>query len=237
MSGLTDGDGSAKNSAPTEPGAATAPGSGAPGSASGVRRVVGVRRKADHEKADRPMASRPFTPVVNVGELETGFGFKRGDKFSARLVRIGAMIGAKELGCMLTVVEPGKRAWPFHAHHSVEEMFIVLQGTGEYRLGDKRYPIKAGDVMSAPAGGPESAHQIINTGAGQLSYLAISTMNQPDVIEHPDSGKVFILSRMDEGLDPATAKLRLGVRYSETVGFWDGEDDGKKAVPGQPEKT
>ncbi len=76
-------------------------------------------------------------------------------------------------------------------------MFVILVGTGEYRFGDERYPIKSGDVLAAPAGGPEKAHQIINTGEGDLQYLAFSNKAETDVVEYPDSGKFAVSSRHD----------------------------------------
>lgn len=43
-------------------------------------------------------------------------------------------------------------------------MFFVLQGTGEIRIGESTLPIRPGDVIACPAGGKETAHQIVNTG-------------------------------------------------------------------------
>jgi uncharacterized cupin superfamily protein len=46
--------------------------------------------------------------------------------FEARLGDIGRRLGAQKLGYNLTVVPPGKRAFPFHNHHINEEMFVVV---------------------------------------------------------------------------------------------------------------
>ena len=90
---------------------------------------------------------------------------------------------------MLHVVEPGKKAFPFHAHHVTQELFVILEGEGTYRFGDESYPVKAGDVCAAPTGGPEVAHQIVNTGKTALKYLGISAnpTGIGDVVEYPDS--------------------------------------------------
>jgi hypothetical protein len=37
------------------------------------------------------------------------------------------------------------------------------------------YIARSGDVIACPAGGRETAHQIINTGTDELRYLAVST--------------------------------------------------------------
>jgi len=42
-------------------------------------------------------------------------------------------------------------------------MFFVVEGQGELRLGDARHPIRAGDIVACPPGGPETAHHILNT--------------------------------------------------------------------------
>src|SRR5690242_3195816 len=100
--------------------------------------------------------------------------------FEARVGMIGPRIGAQKLGYNLTVLAPGKRAYPFHAHRVNEEMFFVVSGSGEVRIGKERYPIKAGDVIACPPGGAELAHQIVNTSQAELRYLAVSTKLSPD---------------------------------------------------------
>src|SRR6185295_20034336 len=117
--------------------------------------------------------------IVNIAELEFR-DFGHGDRYQARIGGIGARLGAQKLGYNLTVLPPGKRAFPFHAHRVNEEMFFVVEGEGEVRVGAARYPIKPGDVIACPAGGAEVAHQIANTSAtADLKYLAVSTKLSP----------------------------------------------------------
>ena len=163
-------------------------------------------------------------PVINMDELEL-MEFGHGEAFAAKLGRIGPVIGAEKLGCMLTVVEPGKRAFPFHAHHVIEEMFVILEGSGEYRVGDARHAVRKGDILAAPTGGPETAHQIINTGTETLKYLALSTMGDPDVVEYPDSDKFLVYSRLDETGRPHNAGfMKIGRRGDDSLDYWNGED-------------
>lgn len=163
-------------------------------------------------------------PIINMDEAPT-MEFGRGDKFLARLARLGTHIGAKDLGCMLITVPPGKCAFPFHAHHANEEMFIILQGIGEYRVGRLSYPVRPGDVIAAPSGKAETAHQIRNVGDSILKYLAISTMNDPDVVEYPDSGKFLVMSKIPEDRDLAKAGIRYIGRSENSLDYWDGETD------------
>ena len=100
------------------------------------------------------------SPVVNIAELELD-SWERGTLYGGSDVRIGPMIGVKDLGITYSEVPPGKSGCPFHNHHVEDEMFIILEGEGIYRFGDKTFPIKAGSVLGAPAGGQDTAHQII----------------------------------------------------------------------------
>ena len=61
--------------------------------------------------------------VVNLDELKLEH-FESGNKFEGKSVRIGPLIGAKDLGYSYDVVPPGKRSCPFHSHRGEEEMFL-----------------------------------------------------------------------------------------------------------------
>ena len=158
--------------------------------------------------------------IINLSELElqprppqfapTG---PAAERYDARVAFIGPRIGAKNLGYNLTAVPPGKRAFPFHSHRVQEEMFFVLEGTGELRIGAERFPVRAGDVIACPTGGPETAHQIINTGATELRYLAVSTKEPTEICEYPDTGKIA-------GFGDS---MRFVVRGDQQVGYWEGE--------------
>jgi len=162
-------------------------------------------------------------PILNI-EDATFMDFKSPNgKFDAKISRMGPVVGAQKLGAMLTVVEPGKRAFPFHVHHDIEEMFYVIEGEGEYRFGAETYPIRQGDLLGAPTGGPERAHQIVNTGSATLKYLSFSTMNKMDIVEYPDSNKFLAFSSEDGNVQ--TARVRYIGRLETSIGYFDGEDD------------
>jgi uncharacterized cupin superfamily protein len=161
-------------------------------------------------------------PVTNLADVELA-DWQHGEKFEAKIGSFAKTIGLQQLGCMLTVVPPGKAAFPYHVHHANDEMFLILQGSGEYRFGDKTYPVRAGDVVSAPAGGPELAHQIINTGAEEMRYLGISTTHFPEAVEYPESGKFAVWSRPHPTGDRAKLGLRFIGRREMSVNYWDGE--------------
>lgn len=148
---------------------------------------------------------------------------EHGEKFAARDAPLGPSVGAKLLGYSLIAVPPGKRAYPLHNHHVNEEMFLVLEGEGTVRIGGEQYPIRKGDVIAAPPGGPQTAHQIINTSDRELRYLAVSTMIPQEVVEYPDSGKIGVTVGCAPGGDPARRTFRFIGRPGERTDYWDGE--------------
>ena len=169
-------------------------------------------------------------PIVNLDELELkarpaafAAAGPAALKFDSRMASIGPRVGAQKLGYNLTAVPPGKRAFPFHNHRVNEEMFFVLQGRGEVRIGEQEYPIRAGDIVACPPGGKETAHQIVNTGAEELRYLAVSTKMSPEIAEYPDSGKFGVLAEFpsEAGAKPQT--FRFVGREGQQVDYWEGE--------------
>ena len=163
--------------------------------------------------------------ILNLDDLEYR-EWSNGERFAGRMGEIATPLGAEKLGYNLTVVPAGKRAFPMHSHRVIEEMFLVLEGEGEIRYRDDRFPIRPGDVIHCPAGGPETAHQIINTmDEGDLKYLAVSTTDSPDICQYPDSGKTLVHhfgpSRRRDGEDT----LRLILRQGEgEVDYWEDEE-------------
>ena len=67
-----------------------------------------------------------------------------------------------------------------------------------------------------PAGGPETAHQIINTGDVELRYLAVSTQESPEVCMYPDSGKYAVMVDGEGG-------FRTVGRLEESLSYWEDE--------------
>jgi len=138
--------------------------------------------------------------------------------YTSRRARFSDRIGARNLGYNLTVLPPGKAQCPFHCHHGEEEMFLILEGEGELRFGQERYPIRRHDVIACPPGGPEVAHQIINTGTEPMRYLSLSTLVAVDACEYPDSGKVMVVSGNRE-----STKLWKMFRMENAVDYYDRE--------------
>jgi uncharacterized cupin superfamily protein len=166
------------------------------------------------------------SPILNIADVELiDLGERarqRGSempttRFGGRIGAISPKIGARNLGYNLTVLAPGKAAFPKHSHRVNEEMFFILDGSGELRLGDATHPVRAGDVIACPPGGPDTAHQLINTGGDELRFLAVSTLMFPEICEYPDSGKLNAIT----GSGPDD--FRHIARHGEGLDYWDGE--------------
>lgn len=169
-------------------------------------------------------------PILNLADVElmprpaafaaTG---PAAERYDARMGQIASRLGAQKLGYNLTAVPPGKRAFPFHNHRVNEEMFFVVAGTGEIRIGGAVHPIRTGDVIACPPGGGETAHQIVNTGTTELRYLAVSTKLSPEIAEYPDTGKFGVLAEFPPGPDGKPRTFRYVGREGQGVDYWEGE--------------
>ena len=155
-------------------------------------------------------------PVINLDEVAFD-DIEENGRFTSQRARFSDGIGARKLGYNLTVLPPGKVQCPFHSHYAEEEMFFILEGSGELRFGTARYPLRPGDVIACPTGGAEVAHQIVNTGGETMRYLAVSNRSGFDACEYPDSGKISIVSDQ-----PGT--MRKMFRTETGVGYYDGEE-------------
>jgi len=140
--------------------------------------------------------------------------------FGGQRQRVGAQIGARELGYSFFNVPPGKAAFPYHTHSGNEEMIYIIDGEGILRFGKDEIAVKAGSIIACPPGG-DYAHQLINTGQAELYYLVVSTMDYPDLSEYPDSNKVGAYSSPAVG--PNVGFRALYVR-DQNVNYYEGED-------------
>ena len=165
-------------------------------------------------------------PIANLDEVSFD-DVEANGYYTSRRSLFSAGIGARKLGYNLTVLPPGKAQCPFHSHRAEEEMFLILEGEGELRFGNERYRIRRHDVIACPTGGPEVAHQIINTGSSDLRYLALSTLEGTEVCEYPDSGKIGVFAG-----EAGSPRLRKLFREESGVEYYDRESTEPPTLPG-----
>lgn len=169
-------------------------------------------------------------PIVNIADVQlqprpsafaaTGDAAQR---YDARMGMVSPQLGARLLGYNITAVPPGMRAFPLHNHRVNEEMFFVLEGSGQLRIGDATHAVRAGDIIACPTGGAETAHQLVNTGDIELKYLAVSTRLSPEVCEYPDSGKFAVSAYNDADAGGQPWLFRHVGRAGDTRDYWEGE--------------
>jgi uncharacterized cupin superfamily protein len=138
--------------------------------------------------------------------------------FSVRATRVGAAAGAQRLGAGVFELAAGKSNLPYHAHHGIEELLVVLSGRPTLRSSTGEQELVAGDVVAFPPG-RDGAHQLINRTSAAVRYLMVSTTATADLIEYPDSGKVGALGGA-WGTPGAVAHM---FSASQQVGYFDGE--------------
>ncbi len=162
--------------------------------------------------------------VVNLADLELKW-LQKGSRFQVGLAEIAEPLGVGEVGATLHVVPAGKTAWPYHRHHGCDELFLILQGTGELRIGDRRLPIRTGDCIGCPPGG--DAHQIINNSDAELRYIAFANHTRAEVTEYPDSGRVAV--DIAHGNDREPMSIHSFAGRVTPLDYWEGEDVGPGA--------
>ena len=94
--------------------------------------------------------------------------------------------------------------------HDVDELVVVVGGTGEYSLDGESHEVQEGDVVFIPAG---IAHGTVNNGDGVLHIHAVfpSTTVRMEMLErNPAPGT--------EGDAPATTVYDFATGTFETLG-------------------
>lgn len=115
------------------------------------------------------------------------------DENGGRWKRLGREAGGERLGCTLEEIAPGERPAQYHYHTGNEEALYVLDGEGTLKMPGGEFGIESGDYVAFPAD-KRGAHAVENTSETVLRCLFISTMNEPDIVVHPDDEELYVLS-------------------------------------------
>lgn len=94
-------------------------------------------------------------------------------EFTHRLT--GDQYGFESLSFIITETHPG--GGPGLHVHDTEEAHVLLEGTAEYRIGDKTFTVQAPYVARVPAGVP---HTFINAGTKQFNLIAVFASKHPN---------------------------------------------------------
>jgi uncharacterized cupin superfamily protein len=138
--------------------------------------------------------------------------------FGVRASRVGAAAGARDLGMALYELMPGKRNFPYHTHHGIEEAVVVLSGTPTLRTPEGERELAEGEVVVFPAG-PKGLHQLSNKTDAPARVLMVSNKARADVVEYPDSKRIYAMG--GEWGTPESVDWRLSTENE--VGYFEGE--------------
>jgi uncharacterized cupin superfamily protein len=140
--------------------------------------------------------------------------------------KLAEAAGGTQIGCSLYEIPPGQKAWPYHYHTGNEESVFVLNGNGALRLDEEMIRLGEGEYVALPAD-EQGAHRIINDSDESLTYLMISTMNEPDVTVYPDSEKFGVYVGSPPG-SSGKRDLHGYYRLDDDVDYWLDEEEETK---------
>ena len=159
-------------------------------------------------------------PIINIANARTHTDAS-GEHFGYSMTELASALGAKAIGANLTCIPPGKAAFPFHHHYGNEEHFFIISGSGILRIGGETHDIGENDYIVNLPGGPDHAHQLINTGRAELVFLAISSRIVPEVVGYPDSSKTGVRA---ESLAEESSRFLVSDSLRGKVSYWDNEN-------------
>jgi len=94
-------------------------------------------------------------------------------EFTHRLT--GDQYGFESLSFIITETHPG--GGPGLHVHDTEEAHVLLEGSAQYRIGDKTFNVQAPYVAKVPAGVP---HTFINAGSNTFNLIAVFASKHPN---------------------------------------------------------
>lgn len=157
---------------------------------------------------------------VNADDLDWTT-FERAET-SFRRKQLGEAADGDQLGCSLYELPPGQGSWPYHYHTGNEEAIFVLSGSGRIRLDDELLSLTEGDYVALPAD-ESGAHRVVNDSDAPLTYLAVSTMTEPDVTVYPDSEKLGVFAGSPPG-GRDDRQVHGYYRRDDDVDYWTDEE-------------
>ncbi len=130
-----------------------------------------------------------FENIKNVNKLDYE-KWEINENYSGLDSSIGKSLGAKRLGFHVEILSPGKFSCPYHFHDSEEELFFVLEGNAMVRQQNYYRELGPGDIVFFHAD-KTGVHQFYNHTDSDFKFIAISNLDKNDVVEYPDSEKIF----------------------------------------------
>ena len=140
------------------------------------------------------------------------------ENYAGETAALASKMGAKKLGFHAEILLPKQFSCPYHFHHSEEELFLVLDGKAMLRQADNFREVKKGDLIFF-TNSKEGAHQFYNHTDQQFRFLALSTHDDFEVCEYPDSKKINV------------TKVQKVFQGGTEVEYFRGEEDPRQFWP------
>jgi mannose-6-phosphate isomerase-like protein (cupin superfamily) len=132
-----------------------------------------AQQKLPDKEFTRP-PQKPHDPsdfVFKFDQLD--YYYRLPGEFTHRLT--GDQYGFESLSFIITETHPG--GGPGLHVHDTEEAHVLLEGTAEYRIGDRTFTVQAPYVARVPAG---VQHTFINAGSKPFNLIAVFASKHPN---------------------------------------------------------
>ncbi len=141
-----------------------------------------------------------------MGTSEQSFEFQRSESISPY------RSGEGKLNVNFYTLQPGKSNYPYHQHTRNEEVFYIISGTATLKTPKGDFEVSEGDAIVMPPN-ENGTHMLTNNSNEPLFYLDVHTVDSPEVVIYPDSGKVRIIA----------GDMQKSFKIESEVNYLDGE--------------
>lgn len=149
----------------------------------------------DGKQQDKNQWTFPVTNVYDekLDESEMAQQVK-GDGYSFR--NLMPLLGPGRVFPTVELLAPGQVSARLHSHSSIDEYYLILEGSATLRMNGKTRVVKSGDFISKPAG-PDLTSQIIADQGNPVRILDIEVHINADprtkeVVHYPDHGEILL---------------------------------------------
>ena len=98
-------------------------------------------------------------------------------RFSSEKMAKVNLFETERMFCDVYGLEPGQEQ-KAHTHGNADKIYVVLEGSGKFRIGNEEHELGPETVVMAPSG---VAHGVRNTGDARLTLLVFMAPN-PNVV-------------------------------------------------------
>ncbi len=101
------------------------------------------------------------------------FALDKMKNFSKEKMKKVKLFDTKNFFCDLYCLKPGQ-SQKIHAHQGADKVYFVLEGIGNFSIGDKNKTLKNGTAVLAPSG---MLHGVVNNSDFNLTLLVFMAPN------------------------------------------------------------